>query len=89
MLFVFDREEPLSFWMKNTRLPLSIAFIDKGGRIVDIQDMEPFSLESHTSTHPARYALEMNQGWFEREGIKVGHLVKIPSSLRTNDAVKR
>ena len=78
MLFVYEREEMLSFWMKNTRLPLSIAFIDKGGRIVDIQDMEPFSLETHTSAYPARYALEMNRGWFAREGIKVGDLVKIP-----------
>jgi len=78
MLFVYEREERLSFWMKNTRLPLSIAFIDKGGKIVDIQDMEPFSLETHTSAYPARYALEMNRGWFAGEGIKVGDLVKIP-----------
>lgn len=78
MLFVYEREEGLSFWMKNTRLPLSIAFIDKGGKIVDIQDMEPFSLETHASAYPARYALEMNRGWFAREGIKVGDLVKIP-----------
>jgi uncharacterized protein len=78
MLFVYEREERLSFWMKNTRLPLSIAFIDKGGKIVDIQDMEPFSLDTHTSAYPARYALEMNRGWFAREGIKVGDLVKIP-----------
>ena len=81
MLFVYEREERLSFWMKNTRLPLSIAFIDKGGRIVDIQDMEPFSLETHTSAHPATYALEMNRGWFAREGIKVGDFVKIPSTV--------
>jgi len=78
MLFVYEREERLSFWMKNTRLPLSIAFIDKGGKIVDIQDMEPFSLDTHTSAYPARYALEMNRGWFAKEGIKAGDLVKIP-----------
>jgi len=81
MLFVYEREERLSFWMKNTRLSLSIAFIDKGGRIVDIQDMEPFSLETHRSAYPARYALEMNRGWFAREGIKVGDLVKIPPTV--------
>ena len=81
MLFVYEREERLSFWMKNTRLPLSIAFIDKGGRIVDIQDMEPFSLDTHTSAYPARYALEMNRGWFAREGIKVGDLMKIPPTV--------
>ena len=81
MLFVYDREEILSFWMKNTRIPLSIAFIDKNGKILDIQDMEPFSLETHISAHPATYALEMNRGWFAREGIKVGDFVKIPSTV--------
>jgi uncharacterized membrane protein (UPF0127 family) len=81
MLFVYDREEMLSFWMKNTRLPLSIAFIDKDGKIVDIQDLEPFSPEMHISAYPAQYALEMNRGWFAREGIKVGDLVKIPSTV--------
>jgi len=81
MLFVYEREERLSFWMKNTRLSLSIAFIDKGGRIVDIQDMEPFSLETHRSAYPARYAQEMNRGWFAREGLKVGDLVKIPPTV--------
>ena len=82
MLFVYDQEELLTFWMKNTPIPLSIAFIDRKGKIVDIQDMEPFSLETHTSAYPARYALEMNRGWFAREGIKVGDLVKIPSSMQ-------
>lgn len=82
MLFVYEREERLVFWMKNTPLPLSIAFIDKGGRIVDIQDMEPFNLATHTSAHPATYALEMNRGWFAREGIKVGDLIKIPPTVR-------
>ena len=81
MLFVYEREEMLSFWMKNTRLPLSIAFIDKDGRIVDIQDMEPFSLEIHVSAYPAKYALEMNRGWFAGEGIKVGDSVKIPPNV--------
>jgi len=81
MLFVYQREEMLSFWMKNTRLPLSIAFIDKDGKIVDIHDMEPFSPETHVSAYPAKYALEMNRGWFAREGIKVGDLVKIPPAV--------
>lgn len=81
MLFVYEREEMLSFWMKNTLLPLSIAFIDKDGKIVDIQDMEPFSPEIHVSAYPAKYALEMNRGWFTRERIKVGDLVKIPSPV--------
>ena len=78
MLFVYDREEILTFWMKNTPLPLSIAFIDQGGKIVDIQDMNPFSLRTHASPVPARYALEVNQGWFKRNLIRVGDVVKIP-----------
>ena len=82
MLFVYEGEKPLTFWMKNTRLPLSIAFIDKNGKIVDIQDMEPFSLHSHISAYPAKYALEMNQGWFKRNGIHVGDVVKIPSATQ-------
>jgi len=81
MLFVYEREETLSFWMKNTRIPLSIAFIAKDGKIVDIQDMEPFNLQSHVSARPAQYALEANQGWFKKNGIEVGELVKLPPDL--------
>ncbi len=81
MLFVYERQDWLSFWMKNTPLPLSIAFIDKDGKIVDIQDMEPFILVTHISAHPATYALEMNRGWFAREDIKVGDFVKIPPTV--------
>jgi len=81
MLFVYEGEEFLTFWMKNTPLPLSIAFMDQKGRIVDIQDMEPFSLRTHTSARPARYALEMNRNWFQKNGIKVGDLAKMPPSF--------
>ena len=81
MLFVYEKEEFLTFWMKNTPLPLSIAFIDKKGKIVDIQDMEPFSLRTHTSARPARYALEMNRNWFQKNGIKVGDVAKMPPPL--------
>jgi uncharacterized membrane protein (UPF0127 family) len=81
MLFVYEKEEFLSFWMKNTPLPLSIAFIDQKGRIVDIQDMAPFSLRIHTSARPARYALEMNRNWFQKNGIQVGDVVKMPPAL--------
>jgi uncharacterized membrane protein (UPF0127 family) len=80
MLFVYAREEGLTFWMKNTPLPLSIAFLDQRGKIVDIQDMEPFSLQTHASVLPAKYALEMNQGWFKKNGIKVGDVVSIPAA---------
>jgi uncharacterized membrane protein (UPF0127 family) len=82
MLFVYDREEFLTFWMKNTPIPLSIAFIDQREKIVDIQDMEPFSLRTHVSAFPARYALEMNQGWFKKNGIKVGEVVSIPAAIK-------
>jgi uncharacterized membrane protein (UPF0127 family) len=72
MLFVFPEERVLNFWMKDTPLPLSIAFADAGGRILRIADMEPRSLETVSSRKPARYALEMNQGWFERNGVFPG-----------------
>ncbi len=78
MLFVYDREEILTFWMKNTPLPLSIAFLDSRGKVVDLQDMTPFSIKTHASAYPARYALEMNQGWFKRNGVSVGDTIKIP-----------
>jgi hypothetical protein len=81
MLFVYEKEEFLTFWMKNTLLPLSIAFIDRKGMIVDIQDMESFSLRTHTSARPARFALEMNKNWFRKNGVQPGDMVKIPPSL--------
>jgi uncharacterized protein len=70
MLFVFERAETHCFWMRNTLLPLSIAFIDDDGVIVNITDMKPQSDDSHCSKKPVRYALEMNQGWFAAKGIK-------------------
>ncbi len=76
MLFIFEDEDYLSFWMKNTMIPLSIAFIDSDGVIVDIQDMEPYTTTPHISKKPARYALEVNQGWFKKHGVKVGDRVK-------------
>ncbi len=76
MLFVFDREQPLAFWMKNTKIPLSIAFLNKDFVIVDIQDMEPFSEKTHISAVPAMYALEVNQGFFRKHGIEVGDTLK-------------
>lgn len=79
MLFVFDREEPRSFWMRNTLIPLSIAYIASDGRIVDIQDMQPLDETSHPSVEPAQYALEVNQGFFAERGIEVGNEVEIPN----------
>ena len=76
MLFVFEKPERLSFWMKNTYIPLSIAFIDGGGRIVNIEDMAPQTETTHWSRGPARYALEMRKGWFVERGIKAGDRVE-------------
>lgn len=84
MLFVFNEEAPRSFWMKNTFIPLSIAYIDARGKIIDIQDMSPVKsvLEkeppSYQSKGPARYALEVNQGFFKKNRIKVGDQLKLP-----------
>jgi len=76
MLFVFERSEPLSFWMKNTFIPLSIAFIGADGRIVNIEDMKPQTEDTHWSKGPALYALEMRKGWFAEKGIGPGATVK-------------
>lgn len=72
MMFVFEKDQILSFWMKNTPHPLSIAYIDYKGTIKDIFDMTPFSLAPIVGTSSARYALEVPQGWFDKENIKVG-----------------
>jgi uncharacterized membrane protein (UPF0127 family) len=76
MLFVFESPEPQCFWMRNTLLPLSIAFVADDGSIVNIADMKPLDETSHCSTKPVRYALEMNQGWFAKRGIKPGSKLK-------------
>lgn len=78
MLFVFEEEQELSFWMRNTLIPLSIAYVDSDGRIVDIQDMEPLDESGHPSAEPAQYALEVNQGFFEERGVEVGDRVELP-----------
>jgi uncharacterized membrane protein (UPF0127 family) len=75
MLFVFDRDHILSFWMKDTLIPLSIAFISHDGRILEIRDMRPGDLTPVRSSRSARYALEVPQGWFGRSGIRPGDRV--------------
>lgn len=75
MLFVYEKDEIMRFWMKNTPTPLSIAYIDSSGRIRDIFDMQPFSLKDVASTVSVRYALEVPQGWFARAGVSVGDTV--------------
>jgi uncharacterized protein len=75
MLFVFAQSEPLAFWMRNTFIPLSIAYIDSKGVIVNIVDMKPQDESTHPSAGPAMYALEMKQGWFKERGIVAGDKV--------------
>jgi len=82
MLFVFASDQRLAFWMKNTQLPLSIAWIESDGTIGGIQDMTPFSLAPVESTRFVRFALEVPQGWFARSGVQVGDRVVIPEAQR-------
>jgi uncharacterized protein len=77
MLFVFRDEDIRSFWMRNTYLPLDIAYLDRTQRIVDIQAMEPHVEELYESVRPAMFALEVPQGWFENQGIAVGDQTRI------------
>lgn len=72
MIFVFEQPAQQCFWMKNTLLPLSAAFVADDGTIVNIEDMAPQTLDSHCSAKPVRYVLEMNKGWFVKKGIKPG-----------------
>jgi hypothetical protein len=75
MLFIFEQPQKVCMWMKNTLLPLSVAFADARGRILNIEDMKPQTLDSHCSKGAARYALEMNQGWFKQVNIKAGQML--------------
>jgi len=72
MLFVFEEATPQCFWMKNTLLPLTAAFITDDGTIVNLANMKPQTTDSHCSAKPVRYVLEMNLGWFEKKGLKAG-----------------
>lgn len=76
MIFVYARPGLQAMWMKNTRIPLSVAFADADGRILNIEDMEPLSEKSHSSKGKAAYALEMNRGWFSRRGIGRGDRIE-------------
>jgi uncharacterized protein len=76
MLFVFEQPSRQCFWMRNTLLPLSIAFVADDGRIVNLAEMKPQSDDSHCSTESVRYVLEMNAGWFTKRGIQAGFKLK-------------
>lgn len=75
MFFVFEKDQVLSFWMKNTPHPLSIAYISSDGKIIDIFDMTPYSLASITSSRSVRYALEVPQGWYKKQNVNIGDKV--------------
>ncbi len=79
MLFAFEQAATQCFWMKNTLLPLSIAFVAADGTVVNIDDMKPQTLDSHCSTRPVPFVLEMNVGWFAKRGIKAGFKLKGPA----------
>lgn len=81
MLFIFKSDEIRNFWMKNTPHPLSIAYIDSSGKIRDILDMTPFSLANVTSSVSVRYALEVPQGWFEKNNIKTGDKINLDTII--------
>jgi len=78
MLFVFEQAGEQCFWMKNTLLPLTAAFVADDGTIVNTVDMKPETTDSHCSAKPVRYVLEMNKGWFAKKGIKAGSKLSGP-----------
>jgi uncharacterized protein len=83
MLFIFDELGYHSMWMKNTPLPLSVAFVDDDGKILNILDMKPHTLDSHIAAGPARYAIETHKGWFAAKRIKAGDKVTgLPKPFR-------
>jgi len=81
MLFVFSEDQEASFWMKNTYMPLEIAFLAADGTVVDVQRMEPLSLRLHRPAHPYRYALEVKAPALSRLGLKAGDIVVLPEEL--------
>lgn len=76
MVFRFPNPKQVCMWMKNTPLPLSVAFLDEDGKIINIEDMEPQTEVAHCAKRSARYALEMNQGWFRKKNIKAGTAIE-------------
>jgi len=81
MLFIFGEDTHAGFWMRDTSVALSIAFITEDGTILDIQDMASLSTDVHQPPGPYRYALEVNQGWFQRHAYEAGDRVEIPDSV--------
>ena len=88
MLFVFSEPQSLCFWMRNTQIPLSIAYIDEHAKVIDIFDMQPLDENSICSSTPAQFALEVNQGWFERHQVQVGDLLQ-PGEWHDTEAAEK
>ncbi|NLA51663.1 MAG: DUF192 domain-containing protein [Alcaligenaceae bacterium] len=88
MLFVFSEPQQLCFWMRNTLIPLSIAYIDEHAKVIDIFDMQPLDENSICSSSPTQFALEVNQGWFERHKVQVGDLLQ-SGDWRDTEAAER
>ncbi|MCB1956155.1 MAG: DUF192 domain-containing protein [Rhodocyclaceae bacterium] len=86
MLFAFPEDARHCMWMRNTLIPLSVAFLDEAGRILNIEDMAPQTEDSHCAAGPARYALEMNLGWFAQRGMGAGTTIRGVSKLHAADA---
>ncbi|MCF6149849.1 MAG: DUF192 domain-containing protein [Candidatus Kuenenia sp.] len=86
MFFVFPEEKNLSFWMKNTYVPLSVAFINAEGRITQIETMKPQSLDLHESREKVRYALEMKSNWFEIHNVREGDVVRMPRIIANDES---
>jgi uncharacterized protein len=82
MIFVFDNEEPRSFWMRNTRIPLNIIYLDTGGKVVSVKSMKPYDETPVSSDGPARYAIELNMGAATEAGVKKGDVLSIPSEAK-------
>jgi len=82
MIFVFEKEHSGGFWMKNTRIPLDIIFVNAAGSVVGIRQMKPYDLSSTTSPKPYKWAIELNQGAAEKAGVKVGDQVTVPDAAR-------
>lgn len=85
MIFVFPDEAERGFWMKNTRIPLDIIYVDAAGKVVSIHTMKPYDLESTVSAGPAKYAIELNAGQAAEAGVKPGDQLDIPGPARTTD----
>lgn len=85
MLFIFPQRSQHTFWMKDTLIPLSLAFINENGLITQIEEMHPGSFDRYTSRDRVKYALEMNSGWFKRNNVRVGDRVTAPSIINTGN----